>query len=347
MEDIVVYNAGRRLNYEFRTREMRDIERERLEDIIKLTNPLVKPSDLLGRLFTPNSCISGGGAVYAAGGSSIDVVDDIDIFILDCDKETFMQIYQSIVSAFLEVTVFTRESVVTIFPFNYDGSYTPKIPSFQLIYSNNVCPEEVIHNFDLDYVQCAFWDNKLIQTSYSENAIKNRAIYYRVEDLRYHRIVKALRKGYMINTSKPQSSFIVFEEDGDKLVKKRISRYLTSDLMMEEKLNKYDYLMKIGYAKISDPSGLTCEKMKPINLSDYDNPENVQQWIEHEKQRKEDRIQYFRSGRGRGRGHSNLVLFDDCAKLKARVINDFPLHRKITNVFFEEGGSGSNVKACR
>jgi hypothetical protein len=159
-----------------------------------------KPFRRLIRQLSDIGVIAGGSVVYALNKIvPKTTVKDIDVFILDCDTKAQCMAYLKIVNSYvrkldLKVTYsnhgMPKTSVV-------DMKFENEDVTIQLIFSKMISAENVVNEFDLDYVQSYFHLSKFFSTESAINASKNKSIEkFFTRDIKFERLEKAAAKGY-------------------------------------------------------------------------------------------------------------------------------------------------------
>lgn len=198
--------------YSFVIRNISSIETTRIVDVIRNTSPCIDAQMLLSHILdNKDVCIAGGFALYAIDETQyIKELCDIDIFILNNNYETMCNVYNILINVYNLPTVYFKDGIIAVYPLaipEKDFDYSEVI-SFQIIFTDRKSPMDLIHHFDLDYIQCAFTLDKIIQTNLNINAVNSKIISFRAEDLEYKRLEKALRKGYTVTRNVNQSYFV-------------------------------------------------------------------------------------------------------------------------------------------
>jgi len=186
---------------------------------------LIKPAGLF-KFITDRAVIAGGSVVYALlSDVPLDTVGDIDIFINS--EQTFNEILTELEERNIGRFDSRQGNTYQVFRHEFDHiqnntpdgdhvqNHTPDEPSdnlgisivnvtmspaelsIQLIMSEFQSPMDVINNFDLDYVQCAFYQGQFYQTKYCQEAHQTRQInYFKDSRLKHYRLKKAIAKGF-------------------------------------------------------------------------------------------------------------------------------------------------------
>lgn len=171
--------------------------------------PLVKISNLFNdsikicQLLTTISKISpiAGGAVCYALCDFVpaESVGDVDIFINSDEK--LEQVLKLIEQYYPDATYWipTNRNACSN-PYAYENAaLTVKIGDnhpLQLIRYDYLNIVDLITYFDMDYIQCAYYDGKITTTSICDQAHKNKKIRYISPKLRFGRLLKAVKKGF-------------------------------------------------------------------------------------------------------------------------------------------------------
>jgi hypothetical protein len=185
-----------------------------MTNINKLVD-LVEDINFINNLSTIG-VIAGGSIVYALNNYvPIDSVNDIDVFVNnEKDFNTILDLVQTNETQKYDIRWNNDESYY-IFEHEhlYNSIHNDDIPTisivsvttkksmvpFQIIFKQFSNPLELIKSFDLDYVQCAYHNGKLVQTQECIESHKNKQVNYFYDlRLKTHRLKKALSKGFQV-----------------------------------------------------------------------------------------------------------------------------------------------------
>lgn len=142
-----------------------------------------------------------------AGGSILRELDDhhpetsdIDIFILDNNAENFNEVLKIICKYYGLKAVSTisnkKEGYSSVFTCNVRHDLV-----YQIIFTDYKTVTDLLSNFDMDYVQAAYYQKKIVTTPEFEKALETKEISH-IRDSMYKisRIAKSLRKGYTLSS---------------------------------------------------------------------------------------------------------------------------------------------------
>lgn len=172
--------------------------------------------------------IAGGAIVYELC-DFVTEIGDIDIFVQSIDD--FYRVEKLIRSYFFDekITAMIFENKTSVLNI---GKFQIIIQQFKTN-SKKHYADRIIGTFDLDYVQCAIHNNKLYITDRAKTAHKTRRIrFIGHTSIRYHRFLKALKKGFSCPVLGRKSLDITTERFDT--IEELISTYKLNDFGLNE-----------------------------------------------------------------------------------------------------------------
>lgn len=201
--------------------------------------------------------IAGGSVVYNLLNDSTLIPNDIDVFLLkDSPLKPILELIE-------EFFVIKRYQITNP---SYEGSSVIDVIladiTIQIIFTQCENANELIDSFDMDYVQCAYYQNKLYITEDCKRAHQDRRIYKISPETRYDRLLKAIQKGFKSVLFYTRSSFPVYKnvEKKDLLEMKFEPIKKMAPLISVDKL---EFLINEGhYDPLGAPGGVENKYIK-------------------------------------------------------------------------------------
>ena len=181
---------------------------ERISQLFKFdATPLLLELQTLG-------VVAGGSVVYAMNNYvNKDAVTDVDIFILNCNNilkckinfECALRMFNRFFERFDFEPVGSRDGKCSVISIKLPYEQT----TFQLIFTQFTSPQEVIDNFDMDYVQCGFFRNIILVTKEAQASHEQKKILcFNTLNIKPKRLVKAYKKGFIVPFISDYSKYV-------------------------------------------------------------------------------------------------------------------------------------------
>lgn len=195
---------------------------------------LLGNNESLVEILSTKGIIAGGSMVYALlPDVNIDTVGDIDVFV--DTVEIFKELLDFLQELPIEKKYYSYlddpNSEISIVSIKLEDAKVP----IQIIMSDKSDPMELINSFDLDYVECAFFQGKIYQTVNCQIAHQTRVVdKFRL--LRSVRLLKANKKGFKV-------PILMLEDDP-----KRIADEVNLDMLQQYRIVKMNTYIPEGQA---------------------------------------------------------------------------------------------------
>lgn len=172
---------------------------------IKMSFEVSKLSQLLGGDY--DELISYISSIGVIAGSSVlycfdDYIDkskigDIDVFCTSVDN--FIKICELIYQQNIKKIIlpiddqYTGDIFISTLHFDIGAD-----KNFNIILSKHESPTEIINNFDMDYIQCAWYNNKIYTSKIFDESLSSKIVRWYDINTSAYRLKKALQKGYKL-----------------------------------------------------------------------------------------------------------------------------------------------------
>lgn len=167
----------------------------------KLINIKGKIKNITLLQYITNHCVIAGGSVVYGLCDFVPIksVGDIDVYVLNENKDMFFKMVDTIRNIYSQykITYAKRGSCVVEARINDETNVESRPIVFQIILTGYTCEQKLIEEFDIDYVQCGIYRQRLLITECAKQAHKTRRITMYSKDIRASRVVKASDKGFI------------------------------------------------------------------------------------------------------------------------------------------------------
>lgn len=124
-------------------------------------------------------------------------IGDIDVFCTSVDN--FIKICELIYQQNIKKIIlpvndeYTDDIFISTLHFDIGAD-----KNFNIILSKHESPSEIINNFDMDYIQCAWHNNKIYTSKFFDESLSSKIVQWYDVNTSAYRLKKALQKGYKL-----------------------------------------------------------------------------------------------------------------------------------------------------